>query len=82
MSLCVQYCLAKPSCYQLSYEADQELCLLSTCRRHENIGTMYPTTCGAYQLNSTIHGIEILCQKAPNHWKLLQDNATIYLRLC
>ena len=23
-----------------------------------------------YSLNSTIHGIEILCRTAPNHWKL------------
>ena len=69
MSVCVQLCLAKPSCFQLSYEADQELCLLSTCRRHGNI-SMYPITCWAYPLNSTIHGKEILCQKTPNHWKL------------
>ena len=35
-----------------------------------------------YALNSTIHGIEILYQTAPNHGELEQDNASICLRVC
>ena len=52
-----------------------------------SLAKIFPQNCDGIQykfkaLNSTIHGIEILCQTAPHHGELSQANASYCLRLC